>query len=384
MYCYESKANYDALVQVRRINANFRSIHVEGAGMKNYKLSEDDDVGLGTITDYEVCETPTQKQAREKRADDEKKGTVKELMEQRKQQLAGGDEWKTSMRRENAPATYPVSDDADLAAHPERAKARRRGYMAMRISQSYFRCVIAIPVKPTKSMPLTSEGIEGGDPNEQPETPQRRQTRSQMKPMAEDNPKPAAKVGFAKPEQELNVLTSDDKTNTPPDDPEKTKSARKRPADGILPGPRKRKPPQYHKQQIEAAVKGLSSENVNSTGETAGTWVTAPRPNEPEVHPNTFLAWAGDVAYLWPYEEDLEHRLLIAPLRIVSTQAVGKLCARGKQLSKVKAYFELQLPVQSDETLPRCVGTSTDRDQYLPALFQTMHTQRTLELRISQ
>ena len=85
MYCYESKANYDALVQVRRINANFRSIHVEGANTKGYKLSEDDDVGVGTITDYEMSETPAQKQAREKRTGDEKKGTVEELMEKREQ-----------------------------------------------------------------------------------------------------------------------------------------------------------------------------------------------------------------------------------------------------------------------------------------------------------
>ena len=85
--------------------------------MENYRLSEDDDVGLGTLTDYEMCKTPTQKQAREKRVSD-KKGTVDELMERREQQLEGGDEWKTLMRRENAPATYPVSDDADLTAHP--------------------------------------------------------------------------------------------------------------------------------------------------------------------------------------------------------------------------------------------------------------------------
>ena len=82
----------DALVQVRRINANFRSIHVEGTNMKGYKLSEDDDVGPGTITDYEMSETPTQKQAREKRTGDEKKGTVEELMKRREQQLQGGDE----------------------------------------------------------------------------------------------------------------------------------------------------------------------------------------------------------------------------------------------------------------------------------------------------
>ena len=92
-------------------------------------MIEDDDVGLGTITDYEMSETPAQKQAREKRTDDEKKGTVEELMERREQELRKDDEWKTLMRRENAPATYPVSDDVDLAAHPELAKARRRGYM---------------------------------------------------------------------------------------------------------------------------------------------------------------------------------------------------------------------------------------------------------------
>ena len=158
------------------------------------------------------------------------------------------------MRRENAPATYPVSDDVDLAAHPELAKARRRGYMAMRISQNYFRCVVAIPVKPTKSLPLTSEEAEGGELNEhQLETSQRRQTRSQVKPPAEDKLKPTAKVGFAKPEQELAVSTSNNKTDTPPDNQERAKKPRKRPADGIPPGPRKKKPPQYHQQQIEAA-----------------------------------------------------------------------------------------------------------------------------------
>ena len=74
MYCFESKANYEALVQVQRINAHFRHMHVEGANMENYKLSEDDDVRPGTVTDYELSETPTQKQAREKRTGDEKKG----------------------------------------------------------------------------------------------------------------------------------------------------------------------------------------------------------------------------------------------------------------------------------------------------------------------
>ena len=241
MYCYESKANYDALVQVRRINANFRSLHVEGANTEGYKLSEDDDVGPGTITDYEMSETPAQKQAREKRTGDEKRGTLEELMEKREQQLQGGDEWKAMMRRENAPATYPVSDDGDLTAHPELAKARRRGYMAMRISQNYFRCLVAIPVKPTKALPLTSEEVEGGELKErQLEVSQRRQTRSQAKPPAEDELKPTAKVGFVKPEQELEMRTSDSKADTPPDDQEKIKKPRKRPADGILPGPRKK------------------------------------------------------------------------------------------------------------------------------------------------
>ena len=50
-------------------------------------MSEDDNVGAGTITDYEMNETPAQKQAREKRTDDEKKGTVEELMEKREQQM---------------------------------------------------------------------------------------------------------------------------------------------------------------------------------------------------------------------------------------------------------------------------------------------------------
>ena len=191
-------------------------------------------MGPGTITDYEMSETPAQKQAREKRTDDEKKGTVKELMEKREQQLQKDDEWKALMRRENAPATYPVSDDVDLAAHPELAKARRRGYMAMRISQNYFRCVVAIPVKPTKSLPLTSEEVEGGELKErQLEASQRRQTRSQVKPPAEDELKPTAKVGFVKPEQELEILTSNNKTDTPLDDQEKVKKPRKRPADGI-------------------------------------------------------------------------------------------------------------------------------------------------------
>ena len=154
------------------------------------------------------------------------------------------------MRRENAPATYPVSDDVDLTAHQELAKARRMGYMAMRISQNYFRCLVAIPVKPAKSLPLTSEEAEGGESNEhQLETSQRRQTRSQMKPPAEDQLKPTAKVGFVKPEQELEVLTSDNKTDTPHDDQEKVKKPCKRPANGIPPGPRKKKPPQYHQQQ---------------------------------------------------------------------------------------------------------------------------------------
>ena len=66
----------------------------------------------------------------------------------------------------------------------------------MRISQNYFRCVVAIPVKPTKWLPLTSEEAEGGEPKEgQLEASQRRQTRSQAKPTTEDEPKPTAKVG---------------------------------------------------------------------------------------------------------------------------------------------------------------------------------------------
>ena len=148
-------------------------------------------------------------------------------------------------------------------------------------------------------------------------------------------------MGFAKPEQELDVLTSDNKTDTPSDDQEKVKKPRKRPADGIPPGPRKKKPPQYHQQQIEAAVKGLSSEDADPTGETAGTWVAAPRPDEPDTHPNTFLAWAGDVAYVWPYEQLRKHRLLVAPLRIISTQTVKRLYARGEMLSAEKVHFEL-------------------------------------------
>ena len=93
--------------------------------MENYKLSEDDDMGPGTVTDYELKETLAQKQTREKRTGDDKKGTMEELMERREQQLQTGDEWKTLMRRENAPAVYPVKDDADLAEYPELAKAWR-------------------------------------------------------------------------------------------------------------------------------------------------------------------------------------------------------------------------------------------------------------------
>ena len=39
----------------------------------------------------------------------------------------------------------------------------------MPISQNYFRCLVAIPVKPTKSLPLTSEEVEGGELKEQQE-----------------------------------------------------------------------------------------------------------------------------------------------------------------------------------------------------------------------
>ena len=130
----------------------------------------------------------------------------------------------------------------------------------MRNSQNYFGTLIAIPVKPTKSLPLTSENADGSEPNEhQLETSKRQQARSQAKSSADDKVQPVVKVSFPKLEQVLDVSTQDDKTDIPPHDEGKAKSTRKRSADSIPSGPRKKKPPQYHRQQIQAAMRSFPS-----------------------------------------------------------------------------------------------------------------------------
>ena len=132
--------------------------------------------------------------------------------------------------------------------------------MAMRISQNFFGTLIAIPVKPTKSLPLTSENVDGSEPNEhQLETLKRRQIRSKAKSSAEDKVQPVVKVGFAQPEQVLEASTPDNKTDLTPNDEGKAKSTRKRSADSIPPGPRKKNSPQYHQQQIQAAIRSFPS-----------------------------------------------------------------------------------------------------------------------------
>ena len=251
-----------------------------------------------------------------------------ELMNKREQELQKGDNWKELMRKENAPAVYPVEKDEDLKGHPELVDARRRGYMAMRVSQNYFCTLIAISLKSAKAQSSTPEGIQDNDARGQEgKTPNQPQTRSKAKQHTEDQVLQVGAMGLIKPEQ-LNITPPpNNETNVLTDNMEQEKRALKRKADDILPAPRKRKPPQYHKREIARALASFPSKRSNPTRETLGTWAAAPRPGDPGAHPNSVLAWAGKIGYSWPYKENYKRLSLVVPVRSVKDRGMNQISA---------------------------------------------------------
>ena len=142
IYTYQSRANLATLRQVRFINRELRTIHRTGANKREYRPSNDDNLGPGATIDHEPRRVQTLNSKAKLPAKRNITGTPDELMEAREAEFTITDVWERSMRRDEAPFVFPVTRDPELEGCDDLLRARRRGYALVRYQPHYLTTLI--------------------------------------------------------------------------------------------------------------------------------------------------------------------------------------------------------------------------------------------------